>query len=463
MTWLFKLSTVAMLSIGCPVAAQADFNVYMLKAYKKLSDPRSGRLHLGYHLGRYYTRNLNYGSEVGAIKAAKNAEKPWTMCNAAVAETLIEAINEYAAHNVGWSPQSVISSELWNRKGFTGIRTHLFSESLLEYPPLEEIYKNSPKDIPASLRTDIDKMHSQESMAKAFEKLGIGRRINFSDAKPGDVISFDRTNDSIAGPRPGAGHSVVFLGFLDRSQNLRSEYSEATVVGFRYFSAQGSESDGGLGERSAYFRGFCPLRVGYHLPEDKSKVGCADRVDNPAKRAKSPFEKPGEKTDCCVNRTGVYGPRVGRVLAPGSWTFAAKHADLSKEYAGLQARIKEFVRNRENASIRVGLIARGAVVLQERNSTAASNFIGLVEKRFGVDLRTIDREKIAPPITPALANQITRYAPGSVIAAANRRVTLSDKRLIEERVVAAQNAAITKIEQAANEGVPNSRLHAVTE
>jgi hypothetical protein len=70
--------------------------------------------------------------------------------------------------------------------------------------------------------------------AMAVEKLGIGKRIEPDDARPGDFLQFWRTNKS--------GHSVVFVEWVENDRRR---------VGFKYRSSQGSTK--GIGDRIEYF------------------------------------------------------------------------------------------------------------------------------------------------------------------------------------------------------------------
>lgn len=367
-------------------AAEQSFNEYMVRAYRMLlQDPhRAGH---GYSLQNYFTRDLDWGSEPGVIHAS---HPPLTMCNAAVTETFIEAVNLYTRDNPSWLPQNVMPTELWNKGGFAGLKAHFLSHNLLEYPPLEHIPR---KEIPASLQADIKQFQSEEAMAKAIERWGVGERIKFQNARPGDIITFDRTNDRIDGSHASSGHSVVFLGFLDRNQNILDKYDASKVVGFKYFSSQGSqgtENPGGLGERWAYFKGFCPVRPGYHLPpvqyKNNTRVdkGCAERVDNTQNRARRPLEKSGQPGDCCLNPVNdAYGPRVGRVLSPPKWSIESARPRIEKEYEALQERIREFVKNRARAGERVALLANGAVAWERTRPASAARYINTVRDRFG--------------------------------------------------------------------------------
>jgi hypothetical protein len=70
--------------------------------------------------------------------------------------------------------------------------------------------------------------------AMAVQKLGIGKRIEPNDARPGDFLQFWRTNKS--------GHSVVFVEWVEK---------DGRRVGFKYRSSQGSTK--GIGDRVEYF------------------------------------------------------------------------------------------------------------------------------------------------------------------------------------------------------------------
>ena len=430
-------------------AADLDLNPHMVRAYRMLLSERGSR---GYSLSDYFTQDLNYGRRTGVIKAHR---APLTMCNAAVTETIVEAINLYASDNPAWSPEAVIPPESWNTFGFTGLKSHMFSHNLMEYPPLEGI---PASEIPQSLKTDIQKFHSEKGMAYAIEKFGIGQKIDFKTAKPGDIVTFDRTNDTRSGTPKYSGHSVVFLGFVNRNQDLTETYDERSVVGFKYFSSQGSRETGGLAERWAYFRGMCPVRVGYQLPDDIHAAGCSDRVDNARNRAANGVEKAGQINDCCLDKvTPSSGPRVGRLFSPVRWTYAASQQRIAQDYASLRDRIQEFVRNRGNASVRLMLIARGAVALEGESPRIAQRYITQVNQRFSVDLRAIAREDSAS-IAPAQLSQIARITPRPVIDSANRQVTVAVRDTFQEKIKNAENSAIERLKSAETTGIANSRL-----
>jgi hypothetical protein len=446
-------------------AAEKSFNEYMMDAYRMLlKDPeRAGR---GYSLSDYFTRDLDYGSEKGVIHATN---VPLTMCNAAVTETFIEAVNLYAKDNSSWSPQKVMPTELWNKEGFTGLKAHFLSHNWLEYPPLEHI---PSKEIPASLKADIKQFQSEEAMAKAIERWGVGERIKFQDARPGDIISFDRTNDRIDGSHTYSGHSVVFLGFLDRNQEILDKYDASKVVGFKYFSSQGSQKaqypgererrvyPGGLGERWAYFKGFCPVQPGYQLPSDLRYKGCAEKVDNAQNRARRPLEKSERPGDCCLNAVNdAYGPRVGRFLSPPKWSVESARPRIEKEYNALDERIREFVKNRARAGERVALLANGAVAWERTRPASAARYINTVRDRFGIDLRSA-AEQQSKQVSPTVANRLTRVTPKQVITLANRQVTGEAKTDLQGRIENVVEKAAEQFRAAEKEGIPNRRFDA---
>ena len=469
-------------SIGPALSAETDFNAYMMKSYAKLMDPAEGRTNLGYDRGSYYTRDLHYGrkkeKEQDIIKSytrpatdpdEKAPSKGSTMCNAAVTETIIEAINLYADDNPSWSPTDKIPTEFWNLSGFAGLRAHLFSHSLFEYKPLKKNNRSEIEKFYPWLAKDIEKFHSENAMADAIVKFGMGRRVDFAKAKPGDIISFDRENDRLDGSKTYGGHAVVFLGYLDSNQNKIDVYNRNKVVGFKYFSSQGVGRSGGLGERWAYFKGFCPVRENYQLPpkplnpKDRFAAGCADRVDNEANRAKGAWEKTNQKTDCCVKNARGDGPRVGRLFSPQDWKFKSVYPAIKKDYEEVQTHIKEFSSKRESALAVAKALAIGTVALEAQGKELATRFVDTIKRTAQVDLRDVAQGRDDTKISLTAARQIASSAPKAVINAANRRVTTGVRNEIQARIREAQDFAISDLRQSEATGVPNSRLDSDTE
>src|SRR5262249_1385277 len=77
-----------------------------------------------------------------------------------------------------------------------------------------------------------------------------GLELSFDKLEAGDFITMNRTG--------GSGHTAVFLAYLDNAYLEHASYSD-TVVGFKYFSAQGKgSSDAGFAYRWAFFSPNCP-------------------------------------------------------------------------------------------------------------------------------------------------------------------------------------------------------------
>ena len=130
----------------------------------------------------------------------------------------------------------------------------------------------------------------------AITHFGIGERVKFKDLEPGGFININRTT--------GSGHSVTFLSFIDIKGNDVSQYNDS-VVGFRYFGAQGhkEKGQGGLSYRHAFF----------------SKYGCPD----------VPYQR-----DCNVILSDdPHLLNVGQILDPKDW----KHPSLSSPEMNLEA------------------------------------------------------------------------------------------------------------------------------
>jgi hypothetical protein len=443
--------------IGSSIALAAEnervFNDYVVRAYESLKNDAQ-RSNKGYSITSFFTKNLDYGKNLGVIKA-KNA--PYTMCNAAVTETIIEAINLYATKHPNWSPQDVVPISSWNSSDWQSLRPHLFSHSYFDYPPLEGIPLNA---IPDGLKKDIRNFQSEDGMYLAFEKFGFGYRIEFKDAQPGDVITLDRALINKDGRERFSGHSVIFLGFVNRNQQLQKTYDADSVVGFKYFSSQGTLSDGGLGERWAYFKGMlCPFVSGYQLPDDPKHGGCVDAIDSAENRSQNPAQTPGQKRDCCVKRDGPDGLRVARLLSPSAWSFKTAQASMAKKYVKLQHDIDEFIQNRKKSSVRIGLIAKGTSLLEVKQPDVANDFVKRVDQKFNIDLRTISATGAAPEISPKVVNEITKIAPKVIVEEANRNVNGADKLRINADVKQSGASAIRKLNEVAQQGgVASKRL-----
>ncbi|OQW40342.1 MAG: hypothetical protein A4S08_04900 [Proteobacteria bacterium SG_bin4] len=227
---IFFLSAVFLISFSQSAMTQStklseDFREHILEAIDKLKD---SRVEGGYDIHKAFTQDLSYGKDC-CIKASRdlirNPGPNPTMCVAAVAEIIIEALNIYGNKTNDYSYLAELPMSSWVKGNLTSIRANLF------------MYSGT-----GSVGT-----------AYTLEKLGLGIQKLFSELKPGDFVNFNRTNNT--------GHAVVFLGFITSSGNTNTFSSD--VIGFRYFSAQGkNRADAGFGERNAYFRYNCPIPRG---------------------------------------------------------------------------------------------------------------------------------------------------------------------------------------------------------
>jgi hypothetical protein len=312
---------------------------------------------------------------------------------------------------------------------------HLFGLDYRDRGQLKRIKKDWD-DIPKGLERDINDFHSLDAMSVALEKFGLGERdIKFEEALAGDVIGFDRDLDKLDGGKKPSGHSVIFLSFLTRDQKEISKYIPGKVVGFKYFSSQSSQP-AGLSERWAYFKGeMCPFVEGKKKPAKPTSGYCADAISTGANRAKFPKLKGEQTPDCCVIREGRNGPRVGRILSPRYWTFAAKQAEVRQQEKMVRAHVEEYMETRARNGEVLKLLAAATIAMQKRKPQLINNYIKQVQTKFGEDLRNIAQKKDeVPSIATRTIRGIYRITPRSVINEANEQVTTRGKNDLETRV-----------------------------
>lgn len=110
-----------------------------------------------------------------------------------------------------------------------------FSTVMKSAKQLQLLKKKSLKDIQIFQRQwyGATKESAEMQCATALETLGIGSRIEFSEALPGDFVQFWRGK---------SGHSAVFLGWIVEDEQ---------IVGLHYWSSQ--KSTGGIGTNREYF------------------------------------------------------------------------------------------------------------------------------------------------------------------------------------------------------------------
>ena len=211
----------------------------ILEVIEELAASKTG---LGYDLSHYYTEDLSYGGETLTAKGGGE-----TMCVAAVAEIMIRAVDRYAAANPETAAFESLPGTMWTRGALSNLRPWLYVFKL-------------DKTIPTYNRPYGSGTHD------ALILFGIGRGVKFSEAEPGDLVNFNRSS--------GSGHAAVFLGYLNPGYEETNTYSD-DVVGFRYFSAQGS-GNSGLDYRHAFF-GSCPTEREEGIRRDCNII----RTDNP--------------------------------------------------------------------------------------------------------------------------------------------------------------------------------------
>lgn len=187
-----------------------DFNKFIEKSVDKLAKERARK---GYDITKYFTESLKYGDKC----CIKSNAPPRTMCVAAVAETIVEALNIYQAESSDTSPFQALPLASWTGGRKDQIRPHIF------------MYEGM----------------GSKGTATALRRFGIGQEIAFENLRAFDFVNFDR--------KAGSGHAAVFLAYLDKDGNELPEFSDG-VTGFKYFSAQGKgKPDAGFWYRWAYF------------------------------------------------------------------------------------------------------------------------------------------------------------------------------------------------------------------
>jgi hypothetical protein len=200
--------------------------MYILRAVDLLYKNYGGR---GYAKGTAYTHDLDYSSP-NEIKEVILA--PATMCVAAVSEVIIVALKLYVDEHQDRSVYDKLPARSWVGGTAMDIRPYMF------------------------LYDGVD----SNGTADAMQHFGIGEHTAFPSLMQGDFIGLNRTNRS--------GHAVVFLGFLNASGEIEPKYSSTKMVGFKYFSSQGTKGpSAGLGYRWAFF-GDCPSWRDVSKPRD---------------------------------------------------------------------------------------------------------------------------------------------------------------------------------------------------
>ncbi|MFC3326123.1 peptidoglycan recognition protein family protein [Mesorhizobium cantuariense] len=167
--------------------------------------------HRGYNLHSNFTNNFNFDKHL-----VKASNPPYTMCVSSQFEIILKAIIMYCDRTRDPKAYSYLSDrEMFGLNGMT-------------------------------LQNCVWENEGCHSVGKALSLFGMGEIVDFSQLSPGSFISYDH---------PHGGHSVCFIGYLDAKANIVQGYGK-DVVGFRFFSSNGSGSSGdGLSYRNGVLTG----------------------------------------------------------------------------------------------------------------------------------------------------------------------------------------------------------------
>ncbi|MGM0597783.1 MAG: thrombospondin type 3 repeat-containing protein [Myxococcota bacterium] len=199
------------------------FNNYILDAINFID---ANYALLGYDINSVLTHDIPYGS-YGTIPQTGVTNK--TMCVAAALEILLVAMQLYE--------DDTGDSSVW------------------DFLPMRSFRYLGAYDIKAHIWVNYDDIDSAGS-ADALRHFGMGINVPFEELIPGSFVNVNRTN--------GSGHAVVFVSFID-SNGTEYETWNANVIGFKYYSAQGSSTPGvgGMSYRYAVFSDYgCPSMPG---------------------------------------------------------------------------------------------------------------------------------------------------------------------------------------------------------
>lgn len=420
MRHLIRLVVIsASVGVGCVGGALAQqrppasetFNRHMIAAYQKLNADANRRLQ-GYERSSYYTLSkLDFGSSKLSIVGKGS---PLTMCVAGVMETFIEAVNHYYADSSETldAPArarliSTVPDKQLNEVRPTTLQFHAFMHEFKDYVDFDK-YRNASPPLRGYQRL-VD--FQSKGMAAAFEKFGMGAQIPFDQLKPGDVISLDRTK--------GPGHSVVFLGYATRKQELVEDYArnKNDIVGFKYFSSQGlrEKGQGGLSERWGYFEGFCPYVA------SPTTVKCDDQLNS-----EFPVQHADKPRDCCIQRSGRWGIVTGYILHPKNWKFEVSQKKVETEYKSIMDQLHLEYKS-SAASIPRAILSR--------DGDLASRFpegVAEIQRRFAPQIEN----RVLAPIP---AWQIQQVLPEPLRKAAQERIEADFAKLRQGELSAPRN------------------------
>jgi len=261
-----------------PSGSTPGFNDHMIAAVEMLASSRAGGGYGGPRprdMSYAFTRNLSYpGSQSipqsPATAARDAAYTHATMCVAAVAEVMIEAINDYEAKRKGKpgyvDPAARLPLSMMTRSSLTSLRPYLWIQS-----DENDVFRYSAGEVPRARSGGRIVSALSRGSAHAFSIFGMGEELPFGALRKGDVVNLNRTS--------GSGHAVIFWNYIGADNKPSS--APAGAIGFTYFSAQGPKlgsEGGGFAFRDAYFAAHSGASTGH-----KKDPGVILRQD-PARR-----------------------------------------------------------------------------------------------------------------------------------------------------------------------------------
>jgi hypothetical protein len=190
------------------------FNSYLLEAVDQI--------HKSWAKKGYASAAYTHDFKVGHIEF-NASNPPYTMCVAAQMEIILAALNIY--------------------KDRTG------DNSFLNFLPDRQWTRQSP----GTFKNLVWVNSGSLGTAFALERYGMGHQCPFDALEPGCFINLNRNNNT--------GHAVLFLGYLDEKGDALEKFGPK-VAGFKYYSSQGTRSDGGFDFRYAFFEGVKPALDG---------------------------------------------------------------------------------------------------------------------------------------------------------------------------------------------------------
>jgi len=188
----------------------AYFNPYILAAVDYLY---ANYGLLGYDSAAL-THDMSYG-DYGTVYRSGGAK---TMCVAGMLEVILQAMSIYAEDSGDWSLFDYLPLSSWTSLHSQNIKAHIW------------------------VNHELGTWGTPDALVN-FE---MGEIVPFEELEPGAFLNLNRVS--------GTGHAVVFISFIDTYGNEYAVHNKS-VIGFKYFSAQGGyEVDaGGLDYRYAVF------------------------------------------------------------------------------------------------------------------------------------------------------------------------------------------------------------------